>query len=224
MRFDYRGMGDSSGSPTPFDKVTPDIAAAIDTMRASCPTVKRIVLCGLCDAASAALIYWQTTRDKRVAGMVLFNPWVRSESSIARVRIKHYYGRRLFQKEFWTKLAGGGVDVREAGRAIARNVMTARRKSAVPESAPTFQDRMAEGLKTFDGSALLVLSGRDLTAKEFQEYAASTPRWAGLLEQPRLVLHAIDEADHTFSSDDWRREVETLTSDWLRRSFSPAAE
>jgi exosortase A-associated hydrolase 1 len=226
MRFDYRGMGDSTGSPTPFDEVTPDIAAAIDTMRASCPTVTRIVLCGLCDAASAALIYWQATRDKRVVGMVLLNPWVRSENSIARVRIKHYYGRRFFQKEFWAKLAGGGVDIGEAVRAISRNFMIARRSSADrgPKSQLSFQDRMADGFKAFDGCALLILSGRDLTAKEFLDYAMSDPRWAGLLDRPELVRHELDDADHTFSSDGWRREVEMLTIDWLCRSFSSAPE
>jgi hypothetical protein len=30
MRFDYRGMGDSTGSPSSFDDVSEDIAAAID--------------------------------------------------------------------------------------------------------------------------------------------------------------------------------------------------
>jgi exosortase A-associated hydrolase 1 len=226
MRFDYRGMGDSTGSPTPFDEVTPDIASAIDAMQASCPTVKRIVLCGLCDAASAALIYWQTTRDKRVVGMVLLNPWVRSESSIARVRIKHYYGHRFFQRDFWAKLAGGRIDVGEAVRGIARNFAAARRTPAQlgSESALPFQDRMADGLKGFDGCALLILSGRDLTAREFLEYAMSHPKWTGLLERPELVRHDLDDADHTFSSDGARREVETLTSNWLRQSFAPGPE
>lgn len=226
MRFDYRGMGDSTGSPTPFDEVTPDIAAAIDTMQASCPQVKRIILCGLCDGASAALIYWQETRDKRVAGMILLNPWVRSESSIARVRIKHYYGRRLFQKEFWAKLAVGSVDVGEAVRAIMRNWLSGRRRPAVTAqgSAVSFQDRMADGLRAFDGHALLILSGRDLTAREFLDYAMSNRRWAGLLNRAELIRHDLDDADHTFSLDGWRRKVEILTLDWLRRSFSSAPE
>ena len=77
MRFDYRGMGDSTGTPTTFEDTVPDIAAAIVAFKAACPTVQRIVLWGLCDAASAALLYWKATRDARVAGMVLLNPWIR---------------------------------------------------------------------------------------------------------------------------------------------------
>ena len=142
MRFDYRGMGDSTGSPASFNDVVEDIAAAIDKMRASHPSLKQIVLCGLCDAASASLIYWQATRDTRVAGMVLLNPWVRSEGSIGRARIKHYYGRRIFQKEFWAKLAGGRVDVGEGSpRHHRRNFMAGRRKNRVvgPDSVPLFR-------------------------------------------------------------------------------------
>lgn len=226
MRFDYRGMGDSTGSPTSFEEVTEDIVAAIDAMQASCPTVKRIVLCGLCDAASATLTYWQATRDVRVAGMVLLNPWVRSENSIARTRVKHYYGRRFLQKEFWAKLAGGRVDVGEAIREVIGSLMAARRRQSAPapESVSTFQDLMANGLGTFDGPVLLILSGRDLTAKEFLEYAMSNPLWTGLLDRPELVRHDIDDADHTFSSNRWRREVETLTVNWLRRSFPSMPE
>ena len=226
LRFDYRGMGDSTGSATAFDQVTPDIAAAIDTMQASCPTVKQIVLCGLCDAVSAALTYWQATRDRRVAGMVLFNPWVRSKTSQARTQVKHYYGRRFLESDFWSKLAHGRVDVGGAIREVSGNLVAAYRRQGGRGAgdASSFQDRMANGLRTFDGPVLLILSGRDLTAKEFLEHAASNPLWMGLLAKRELVRHDIDDADHTFSSDRWRREVETLSMNWLRRSFPSLLE
>ena len=83
---------------------------------------------------------------------------------------------------------------------------------------------MANGLGTFDGPVLLILSGRDLTAKEFLEYAMSNPRWTGLLDKRELVRHEIDDADHTFSSSRWRQEVETLTVNWLRRSLASVPE
>jgi hypothetical protein len=158
--------------------------------------------------------------------MVLLNPWVRSENSIARTRVKYYYGRRFLQKEFWEKLAGGRVEVGESIREVIVNLVAARRRrsAAAPESVSTFQDRMANGLGTFDGPVLLILSGRDLTAKEFLEYAMSNPRWTGLLDKRELVRHEIDDADHTFSSSRWRQEVETLTVNWLRRSLASVPE
>ena len=221
MRFDYRGMGDSTGGPRSFNDVAEDIAAAIDTMQASCPSLKHVVLCGLCDAASAALIYWQATRDPRVAGMVLLNPWVRSETSLGRTRIKHYYARRLLEKEFWTKLARGHVAAGSGIRELMADFLAARRSRTVarPDGASIFQDRMAAGLRTFDGPVLLVLSGRDLTAKEFVDYGTSNPRWTGLLERPNVSRHDMNDADHTFSSDRWRNHLGTLVLGWLRRSF-----
>jgi uncharacterized protein len=225
MRFDYRGMGDATGSPASFNDVVKDIAAAIDQMRACQSSLKQVVLCGLCDAASASLIYWQATRDTRVAGMVLLNPWVRSEASIGRARIKHYYAKRLFERDFWSKLARGRVDAGKGVREVIADFMAARRtKTASSARASPFQDRMATGLRTFGGPILLVLSGRDLTAKEFLDYGTSNLEWTGLLDRANVSRHDMNDADHTFSSDPWRREVETLALSWLRRSFVSGPE
>ncbi len=78
MRFDYRGMGDSEGEPRSFESIDADLRAAIDTFFREAPGLEEVVLWGLCDAASAALLYAAT--DARVAGLVLLNPWVRTES------------------------------------------------------------------------------------------------------------------------------------------------
>jgi exosortase A-associated hydrolase 1 len=224
MRFDYRGMGDSTGPSRSFDEIAPDIAAAIDGLCSACPEVEQVVLWGLCDAASAALTYWHATRDTRVAGMVLLNPWVRSEASIAATRLKHYYGQHLLEREFWTRFFRGRVDVVRAVRDFAGSLRAGgtKRSGNAAENASTFQDRMAAGLSTFAGPVLVILSGRDLTAKEFLAYAQSSPRWSGLLDRPNLVRHEVRDADHTFSSAQWRGEVEAQTLDWLRQSFSSA--
>jgi exosortase A-associated hydrolase 1 len=56
LRFDYRSMGDSAGETRDFLGVNTDIAAAIEALLAARPALKRVVLWGLCDAASAALL------------------------------------------------------------------------------------------------------------------------------------------------------------------------
>ena len=111
LRFDYRGMGDSSGEHRDFSNASADIAAAIDALQRQLPSVTRVCLWGLCDGASAALLYCQDTGDRRVSGLCLLNPWVRSDASLARAQVKHYYGQRLRlrQKEFWVKLLSGQV-------------------------------------------------------------------------------------------------------------------
>jgi len=71
LRFDYRGMGDSSGEHRDFNDASADIAAAIDALQRHLPSVTRVCLWGLCDGASAALLYCQDTGDRRVSGQPL---------------------------------------------------------------------------------------------------------------------------------------------------------
>lgn len=221
LRFDYRGMGDATGSARSFEDVTPDIAAAIDAFQAACPTVRRIVLWGLCDAAAAALIYCERRRDTRVAGVALLNPWVRSDATMAKAQLKHYYAPRLFEREFWAKLARGGVDLREAARSMARSIETASmgRSDAKGAGAASFQDRMTKGLEAFAGPVLILLSERDLTAKEFVEFARSEPRWRALLARRNVERHDVADADHTFSTARARSEVEDRTLSWIRQTL-----
>jgi hypothetical protein len=82
--------------------------------------VERVVLWGLCDAASAALDYWHSARDSRVAAMALLNPWVRSETTLAKAHIKHYYAQRIVSREFWSKLFAGRFAPGEALREMAQ--------------------------------------------------------------------------------------------------------
>jgi hypothetical protein len=75
---------------------------------------------------------------------------------------------------------------------------------------------MARGLAGLRGRTLLILSGKDLTAREFVEYAGSAPAWSGLLADPKLSRVDLPEADHTFSSHAWRTQVEDATLAWLQ--------
>lgn len=214
LRFDYRSMGDSPGPARDFLGVDADIAAAITALMAARPAVKRVALWGLCDAASAALLYLQSTGDTRVAGVALLNPWARSAATLAQAHVKHYYWRRVREREFWLKLLRGGVGGR-ALRTLASNLRLARSagKAAGPQS---FQDRMAAGLSRFTGQTLLILSGDDYTAREFTLHAQASPSWAGLLDGPKLRREALAEADHTFSDPSQAARVEAITLNWLR--------
>ena len=217
MRFDYRGMGDSSGTLRNFEVINEDIAAALGAFQASCPRVERVVLWGLCDAASASLLYWDQTQDARVHGLVLLNPWVRSEATLARTHIKHYYGQRFLQAEFWRKLLTGNLGLGRAIRGFLGSLKQARqeRLPAVRDETLSFQKRMARALETFHGEVLLLLSGNDYTAKEFIQAAQADPLWSTALKKSNITQAEIPEADHTFSSHEWRGRVESITRGWL---------
>lgn len=215
LRFDYRGMGDSEGTVHNFDTINDDISAAIDALQAACPHVNQLVLWGLCDGATASVLYCGATQDARVIGLCLLNPWVRSDATLARTQLKHYYRDRLLQGAFWRKLLVGEFDGLRAIRGLWANVKASRERPRTQARLPAFQDRMAMALRHFPGSVLLILSANDYTAKEFVEYASSDPVWRGILERTRLQRVEISGADHTFSSQQWRSAAELAVLQWM---------
>ena len=210
MRFDYRGMGDSEGAMRDFEDVGPDLRAAIDTFFAQAPGLTEVVLWGLCDAASAGALY--AASDARVTGLVLLNPWVRTESGAARATLKHYYRGRLFDAGLWKKIGSGKFDVGGALKSL-RALLGSVNKRAEAGALP---DRMHDGLGQFGGKVLVILSGADLTAQEFADLAQSAPKWKALMAAPRITRKLLPKADHTCSRREWHEQVALWTAEWVR--------
>ncbi|MBM3583325.1 MAG: hydrolase 1, exosortase A system-associated [Alphaproteobacteria bacterium] len=214
VRFDTRGMGDSDGGFPGFEAIDDDQRAAVDALMVRSPAVRRVVLWGLCDAASAILFY--AHQDPRIVGGVLVNPWVCTLEGQAKAEVRHYYGGRLASGAFWRKLARDEVAVGASLRSLVGTLARAARgrPSGAP-NAPTLPERMAHGFRRFAGPALVALSGKVLTAREFED-ATRGPAWQGLLENWRVALHRLPNADHTFSQAAWRAEVIDWTAAFLR--------
>lgn len=222
LRFDVRGMGDSSGAAVDFLHSRADIEAAIAAFKARCPGLQGVVLWGLCDGAAAILLHAATRPD--VAGLVLLNPWVRQEHTLAQSLVRHYYWNRLWSKDFWRKLLRGGVDI---GRA-ARGLLSALRQSrAAPEpaedaeakavvTAQNFVARMAARWQRSKAPSLVLLSGEDLVAAEFRQLCTDDPHWKALLDRPQVGCVELPGADHTCSSAEHRARVEEETLAFLQ--------
>lgn len=220
LRFDTRGMGDSTGPLCTFETLAPDIGAAIDGLVQSQPSIRHVALWGLCDGASAALLYMDEVADPRVAALCLANPWVRSEATLARTQVRHYYRQRLLQREFWLKLLSGRVAA-SAWSSFIVSLRTARRGPDA-EPAEHFRVRMARAWRRFDGPILLLLSGQDYTAREFLDVVVTDPAWRGTLDRPGLARQDLPEADHTFSDAASRRGLEHATGTWLAQGMGAA--
>ncbi len=221
LRFDVRGMGDSSGQQRSFEALDDDIQAAIDELLLRCPTVQKVVLWGLCDGASASLLYAGRRADPRLAGLVLLNPWVRTEQGLARTHARHYYHRRLLQAEFWLKLLRGGVRW-TAVREWLHNRRLAQTAPASPRvDARSYTQLMADAWRSFVGPRLLILSGDDFVAKEFIDHAAATPEWADCMEHPRLTRVDLAAANHTFSEPADEMAVQNASHQWLLSLSAP---
>lgn len=76
---------------------------------------------------------------------------------------------------------------------------------------------MAKAWFLFKGSIMLILSGKDLTAREFVDHALSSPAWRKSLQKEGVHRHDISGADHTFSSRSTQEKAEALTIDWLNK-------
>ncbi len=218
FRFDYRGMGDSEGEERDFEEIADDIQAAVEAF-VSAAGVEEVVLWGLCDAATAASLY--APADRRVSGLVLLNPWVRTERGEARAYLKHYYLQRIFSRGFWQKLAKGRF---QPGAALGslweygKKALSSRTAAGKErDRPPKLSDRMADGLNAFPGGVLLILSGNDLTAAEFKDEIKDSARWEGLMAG-KVTLRELPEADHTFSRKRWRDRVAHWTLEWVRKT------
>jgi len=216
FRFDYSGMGDSEGPRKNFQDVGPDIECAIDVLLESDRNIKNVVLLGLCDAASALMINCGV--HSKISGLVLINPWARTEKGEAKAVLRHYYGRRLFQRSLWVKAFSGRLKVGQSLSGLARSLVAAGSRSQKDRKTDdvttrSFIDRMLYGIREFSGASIVLISGRDLTAAEFENLCHRDRQWKKVVSEPRIEFRRIANADHTFS----RSEHLTLATDHIIR-------
>jgi exosortase A-associated hydrolase 1 len=233
LRFDCRGMGDSEGEFRGFENIGDDIRAAIDALYAEQRNLSGVILFGLCDAAAAAMFY--AGNDPRVAGMVLANPWARTETGLARVHLRHYYTRRMLSREFWSKVFSGQFKLATSARALAATVQSAiwGARPAEPARGPVekegaqpkpgalsdvgLPDRMRRALEKFHGPTLFLLSGNDLTAREFEDASKGSRQWRRLMARPNCTIRRLPEADHTWSNRADLDDAIAMALDWIDR-------
>lgn len=203
LRFEGRGMGDSEGSHPGFLALGPDIAAAVSALRRAVPGLEQIVLYGLCDAATAiALALPSGVAD----GAILLNPWARSDQTLAAARIRTHYPRQVLSGPFWGKLLTGGINPWTKLRELLSTVAASRQATC----GDSLADRLHTTLSTAGRPVLLLLSGRDITAAEFE--GEVLPR---LQDAPHLTVARIGGADHTFSQAVWWQSALDHLRQWL---------
>lgn len=219
LRFDVRGMGDSEGSFQGFESMDDDIRAAIDTLIEQRPTLERVVLLGLCDAASASMMY--APGDKRVGGLILLNPWARTDSGEARAFLRHYYFARFLQKSFWRKVLSGQFGMRESIKDIyakIKRVGKSKKETHKIADLP-FLSRMEAGAGQFDKPILLLISGRDLTAAEFLDESGKSEKWRRRLGEKSVATKTFPAADHTMSNRGDLEQASSTILNWFNSQF-----
>jgi len=179
-------------------------------------------LCGLCDAATASAFF--PAGDARIAGLALFNPWVRTRSGQSEAVLKHYYRKRLLEYAFWRRLLSGRINVIEAASGLWRNAREASLRydvnAGMSMEGSSLPERVAAGLLQYSVPILVVLSGNDLVAAEFRLAASQSRSLNDALQRRNVRQVQMPEADHTFSRTVWGVRAVGITLDWLRQEFA----
>jgi exosortase A-associated hydrolase 1 len=218
FRFDYRGMGDSLGEPRDFESISDDIRVALDVFIDNDPGIAGVVLWGLCDAATANAFY--ALSDERVVGQIALNPWVRTSEGEAEAYIRHYYLKRFISREFWRKVLSLKFDVSESLKDLLHKFKQSKgggSGAAKDSDRRPLPLRLRDAQIGFVGPTLLIISGQDLTAREYENRVAESPEWKAWMGSAEVTLRRLEEADHTFSRARWRDQVAAWSRDWIHR-------
>lgn len=236
MRFDYAGIGDSQGAFEGFATAGPSLEAALDYLYQRFPALEKVVLWSLCDGSAACAMY--AHRDaKRVAALILCNPYVHSEQGRAKAILKHYYLRRLRSVGFWKKLFSFRLNPLDTLDSLYKLVKLSLGRKPPPAPAapgpaapeppgapaqafregdpPGLPDKVMDGLEAYRGPVHIFLSTDDNTANEFlelhREREAAQARHGKAGGAPLRALRFVEGADHTFTEAEWKRCVCEMT-------------
>jgi hypothetical protein len=75
---------------------------------------------------------------------------------------------------------------------------------------------MEDGWRRCIVPILIVLSGNDYTAREFEGWVGAAPARKAMLSRKGTTVRRLPDADHTFSSRALRERVTETTIEWLQ--------
>lgn len=182
LRYDRRGVGDSSGEDPGFRESAADIRAAADTLRDA--GAAQVIGFGLCDGATALALHAATAG---LAGLILVNPWlVEAEAGdLAPAAARAHYRERLLSGEAWKRLLTGGVN-------IGKLVGSLRKAGGGTDSR--LAEEAALGLVAARVPTALIFATGDGTA-----IAAAEEVKKGFFDGLIMCSREIDTDSHTFA-------------------------
>ncbi|WP_165357396.1 hydrolase 1, exosortase A system-associated [Sphingosinicella sp. CPCC 101087] len=175
LRFDRRGVGDSSGDDPGYRSSGPDLTAAADLLRRERPGLTRIDGFGLCDGATAiALLGDQAGLD----GLILVNPWLVETASgePAPAAIRQHYRDRLLSLDGWKRLVSGGVNYRKLFKGILKSGSRAPSTLAQEVAAAMARHRLPAELLLATGDATAIAADVEMRSPIFRGLAGKAQK------------------------------------------------
>jgi hypothetical protein len=141
---------------------------------------------------------------------------VRTEAGLAQAYLDNYYGRRMRSAAYWRKLLADPARLLRALSGYVRNRAVARgAASSPPDKSQPFLVRMLAGAQAFRGRTLVLLSGQDTVAAEFEGLLHRDPAWGRAFDRPTVAQHRHAEANHTYARREWRDWVADRTVEFV---------
>lgn len=208
FRFDWQGEGDSAGVSVPFTEVGEQLQSAVTAFHAAAPHVRKIVLWGLCEGASAILLHAQAIDG--ICGVIIINPWVDDEKLKAQSQIKHYYGRRFFSLTTWKRAVTGRLKMLSSMKAASQSLKNSMGRHRSTE----LSRKMAEGANACP-SLLYISSEYDDTRQLFDHMLKKDPLWKNVIHKKGWHQVQIKGADHVFSTPEAHAALEEKCLSYL---------
>ena len=217
LRFDLSGLGDSAPrrSTTSIDDgIALDIGEAFEFLSRAYGA-ERFVMVGLCSGGREA--FRAAYRESRVAGAVLIDPYAYATVPFFVRR----YGPRLIRGKSWGNVLSGRHRLRRALRARLGTWTTRRSHEppntdvcGIPErpSRPAMGDALDRVLAR--GTELLFVHTGGMP-EHYNYRDQLRDAFPKQFAHRRLRYEYLPDADHTFSSEDTRRDLRERLLSWL---------
>lgn len=195
LRYDRRGIGESTGQNSGFLGSAADIAEAVKFLRHD-QQVRKIVAFGNCDAATALALFGP---EAGIDGYILANPWVietgseaddDDEPTISSAAIRARYWNRIKNPRSIIDLLSGKIDLKKLLKGL--------RQASRSEDNSALSLRLRDALSRLEEDTHIVLAKRDTTARAFLA-AWNSADFELLRKKSAITVETLDSASHSFA-------------------------
>ena len=205
LRYDRRGIGESTGENLNFLGSAEEIAAAARFLRQEQPQTETIIAFGNCDAATALALFGP---DAGIDGYVLANPWVMETTSEPDAG-QSMPSSSAIRSRYWDRIKNPGtiIDLLSGKIDFTKLLKGLRQASRSEENSP-LSLRLRDALSGLGGNSHILLAKRDTTARAFLA-AWNSADFAPLRGKSAITVDTLDSASHSFADEtarDWFTE------------------
>ena len=211
LRYDRRGIGESTGENKGFLGSAAEIAAAAQFLRRE-HQIKQIVAFGNCDAATALALFGP---DAGLDGYILANPWVieslvdraADEPTLSSAAIRSRYWDRIRNPRTIIDLVSGKIDIKKLLKGL--------RQASRSEGNSNLSLRLRDALSGMKSDCQILVAKRDTTGRAFLA-AWNSQDFATTRSNAAITLATLDSASHSFADVEARQWLTEKILDRLR--------